>query len=186
MRPASTTEWEVGFINRLIAELDPRGVYLEIGGHMGGSLATYGSTMDAGAMLISVDQPMNAEAEKSLLATGEKLTSDGFNAHVIHADSHQGTTLQQVQKILAGRPVDVILIDGDHSEKGTRTDAVFYAHLVRKGGMVIFHDCGLCRTRIKPKYDKVFSGINRVWLEIADGKRSILLQEWCGYGVVWM
>jgi len=41
-----------------------------------------------------------------------------------------------VKKILAGRQVDFLFIDGDHSYEGVKKDFEMYSSLVRKGGVV--------------------------------------------------
>ena len=41
---------------------------------------------------------------------------------------------------LAGRPLDVLFIDGDHSYDGVASDFAAYGPLVRQGGLIGFHD----------------------------------------------
>jgi cephalosporin hydroxylase len=45
-----------------------------------------------------------------------------------------------LRKELRGLPVDVLVIDGDHSAKGVLQDFDTYSPLVRPGGMVLMHD----------------------------------------------
>ncbi len=59
--------------------------------------------------------------------------------HFIADDSHKPEVLEQVKSIFTG-PIDFIFIDGDHSYKGVKQDFDMYSPLVRKGGLVGFHD----------------------------------------------
>ena len=52
-------------------------------------------------------------------------------------DTHEQSTLDMV-KVYA--PFDCIFIDGDHSTDGVKMDFEMYSPLVRKGGIVGFHD----------------------------------------------
>ncbi|MGH9689297.1 MAG: class I SAM-dependent methyltransferase, partial [Candidatus Acidiferrales bacterium] len=40
-------------------------------------------------------------------------------------------------------PIDFLLIDGDHSEKGVRSDWEDWSRFVKPGGVVLFHDARL-------------------------------------------
>lgn len=61
-------------------------------------------------------------------------------ATVWRGDSHDPASLAWLADRLAGRPVDVLHIDGDHSYEGVRGDWQAYAPLVRAGGLVLVHD----------------------------------------------
>jgi predicted O-methyltransferase YrrM len=60
--------------------------------------------------------------------------------HFINGASHTPQTLHQVQKILEGKPLDLLFIDGDHTYQGVKQDFLSYRHLVREGGIIVFHD----------------------------------------------
>jgi len=53
------------------------------------------------------------------------------------------TTVGKAYGFLTKAPVDVLFIDGDHSYEGVLTDWLLYHPLVKKGGMVAFHDAML-------------------------------------------
>lgn len=55
-------------------------------------------------------------------------------------DSHDENFLERVKATLAGREVDFLFIDGDHTEEGVKSDYYMYSPLVRKGGIIAFHD----------------------------------------------
>ena len=48
--------------------------------------------------------------------------------------------IPDLQKQLNGREIDILFIDGDHSEFGTRKDFELYSPLVANGGFVVFDD----------------------------------------------
>lgn len=58
----------------------------------------------------------------------------------ILGDSHSEETLNKVKGFA---PYDFLFIDGDHEAAGVRMDWDMYSPLVRKGGMVAFHDYGV-------------------------------------------
>jgi predicted O-methyltransferase YrrM len=55
---------------------------------------------------------------------------------LIQGDSHDKETLKKV----SDRKYDLLFIDGDHSFEGVKKDFEMYSPLVRKGGLVAFHD----------------------------------------------
>ena len=58
----------------------------------------------------------------------------------IEGDSHAQRTRERLVSILAGRPIDLLFIDGDHSFAGVAQDFWDYRELVRPGGVIAFHD----------------------------------------------
>jgi predicted O-methyltransferase YrrM len=55
-------------------------------------------------------------------------------------DSHSETTFRRVARLLGGRSIGFLFIDGDHSRYGVRQDFDMYSPLVAPGGLVAFHD----------------------------------------------
>lgn len=60
--------------------------------------------------------------------------------HFLDADSHLEETKDRVTKILTGRKLDLLFIDGDHSYEGVKSDYLMYKSLVKSGGLIAFHD----------------------------------------------
>jgi cephalosporin hydroxylase len=56
-----------------------------------------------------------------------------------HRSTHPAA-LRELQQIVNGSAVDLLLIDGDHSYKATMRDFFTFAPLVRAGGYVVFDD----------------------------------------------
>jgi cephalosporin hydroxylase len=59
---------------------------------------------------------------------------------VIIGDSHLPSTRIELERRLAGRPIDFLFIDGDHSFDGVAEDYWKYMPMVRTGGLVALHD----------------------------------------------
>jgi predicted O-methyltransferase YrrM len=58
----------------------------------------------------------------------------------MRANSHHPSTIAEAKRLLAGRPVDLLFIDGDHTYEGVKEDWEMYSPLVRSGGLIVFHD----------------------------------------------
>ena len=59
---------------------------------------------------------------------------------IILGDSHSAVTLEKLQTILNGNEIDFLFIDGDHTYQGVKSDFEMYKNLVKKGGLIAFHD----------------------------------------------
>lgn len=133
--------WSMGpqeglFICNLLTAIRARRV-IEIGAHIGHSSLfichALRSVGYADAVLHSFEITERAESAR------KHLSLFGYDslAHVHQVNSHgvEATVIrEQVQ------PVDVILVDGDHSFEGSLADFLFWKDAVRPGGMLIFHD----------------------------------------------
>lgn len=109
---------EFGALLGLVRRLKPN-VIVELGVSQGGTM--YGFQHAArSATVLSVDISSNAAT--------------------IRGDSHDPDTLNELRRLLDGRPIDLLFIDGDHTYDGVRADFEMYAPLVRSGGIVAFHD----------------------------------------------
>lgn len=190
----SATAWEVDQVADQVARQGGK-VYVEIGSFQGGSLWAFGGVMPAGSLLIAVDRPL-ARAGDELARVAAAMRTRGYSVDLVAGDSHDELTLGIVRDALfswerlsmADTSVDVLLIDGDHSPAGCRRDLAMYAPLVRPGGLVILHDCGgPCPAKaLAPCAAAVLSGLHPIWREWSNHRRSLLIQEWAGYGMFWM
>ena len=129
------------FIER-VAGRKPRTV-LEVGTGEGGTLMLLAMAADPEATIISVDLPHGSFGGgypfwKAIYF--QRFAVPPQRMHLLRANSHARSTLQQVRTILADRPLDVLFIDGDHTYRGVKTDWEMYAPLVARSGLVGFHD----------------------------------------------
>jgi predicted O-methyltransferase YrrM len=64
----------------------------------------------------------------------------GQTVRVIDGDSTHPRTVARLRRKLAGRRLDLLLIDGDHGWSGVRQDFLNYREFVRDDGLIAFHD----------------------------------------------
>ena len=63
-----------------------------------------------------------------------------YKLWLIPTGSDNPVSEERVSTILNGRKLDLLFIDGDHSEYFVQNDWDRYSKFVRPGGMVVFHD----------------------------------------------
>lgn len=114
------------FLNLLI-DLDPQ-VIVEIGVHVGGTLYAWEQIAPT---VIGIDWAPD----------GPHLVKLG-SSPVILGDSHKPRTVAALTEYLRARrcAIDCLFIDGDHTYDGVRQDYEMYSPLVRRGGLIAFHD----------------------------------------------
>lgn len=102
--------------------------------------------------------------------------------NLVREDSHNKETLQEIKKILDGRKLDFLFIDGDHTYTGVKRDFELYKQLVRKGGIIAFHD-------IAPHSLETKCEVNKFWNEIKNNYEyqefvEDWKQNWAGIGLI--
>lgn len=70
----------------------------------------------------------------------ENLSLNGLRAKMIYGDSQSEETVEKLKKVLQGKAVDFLFIDGDHHYAACKRDYELYSPFVRKGGFIGFHD----------------------------------------------
>lgn len=109
---------------------------------------------------------------------------------VIIGDSHSDNTLNEVKKRLNGQELDVLFIDADHSYEGCKKDYEMYAPLVRKGGIVAFHDIiqnGWHKEAWEQCQEKI--QVWKLWEELKAEipyKEIVHDKSWAGIGVLYV
>jgi FkbM family methyltransferase len=116
---------------RLIAGLSPS-IVVEIGCDAGGTLYAWRQVCDE-VLGITLADNSHATAGQGL-----PLTTHGATVHV--GDSRDPESLRWLTGQLAGRHIDALVIDGDHTAPGVRADLAMYGPLVRPGGLILLHD----------------------------------------------
>ena len=134
--------WFCEFLNR---QYSAGGMtYLEIGSRFGGSMFVAAEFLAKPAHIVCVDQPaMGWGSKKSdgpLKKLAKTVRSEGHTVEIVFADSQIEKTRDDVERRLAGREVDVLFLDADHTYKGVSRDFELYSSLVRPGGIIAFHD----------------------------------------------
>jgi cephalosporin hydroxylase len=169
---------------RIVAEQRPS-VALEIGTFRGGTLFVLTRLATPHATVISLDLPESKLGKICRWAQTpifNRFTQHSQTLHLLRADSHRKETLSTVSKLLKGRRLELLFIDGDHTYAGVRADFEMYSPLVRSGGVVAFHDIA-----VQPMPNEVA----RLWNEIKSRYRhkEILhstAKDAMGIGVLWL
>ena len=185
IRPMQVASELRAFLELLAA--DPPRAVLEIGTGRGGTLFLFTAVAQADAVLVSIDA-----ADREGLFGGRRayrwrarlyrgLGAPGQRVIFIAADSHREETRAQVVEALRGEPLDLLFIDGDHTLEGVEADFRMYSPLVRKGGLVAFHD-------IVPGPQEFVGGVPEFWQRIRDDDSREFVESWeqgcCGIGVL--
>ena len=147
-------------------------VVLEIGTRFGGSFYLLARAAPDDALLVSVDIPHGYHVSLGLLY--RSFAHGRQRIRLVQADSHDPATLRRVRRILRGRRIDFLHVDGDHTPTGVRADYALYGPLVRPGGLIAFHDV-------------VVSGVAALWNELEGEKTEIVAdpsQRTCGFGLL--
>jgi predicted O-methyltransferase YrrM len=64
----------------------------------------------------------------------------GCDSLYAKCDSHVESSLVKVKEFFGSNLIDFLFIDGDHSYQGVKKDWEMYGPLVKKGGVIVFHD----------------------------------------------
>jgi O-antigen biosynthesis protein len=154
---------------RLLSFLSARSLHtvVEIGTQRGGSFYAWCQIAAPDAVLVSIDLPggpfgggYSEEDELRFRTFGQPRQE----LHFLRMDSHAPETRRALEDALAGRPIDLLFIDGDHTYYGARKDFELYAPLVSFEGAIVFHD-------ILPHPDLRECKVDLLWREIKDRDR---------------
>jgi predicted O-methyltransferase YrrM len=146
---------------------------LEIGTNYGGTLFLLCAVSPPRARIVSVDLPsgpFGGGYPRRKIPLFRKFARGGQELHLIRADSHSAETKKRVLALLNGELLDYLFIDGDHTYSGVKRDFEMYSPLVRRGGIVVFHDIVTYRSE---------SGcqVERFWREIKDSYQHLEIVE---------
>lgn len=168
---------ELAAVLALAATVHPY-VIVEIGCDRGGTLYAWQHICPRVYGITAADNTQAAGG------SGKPLHPHGATVRV--GDSHDPDSWDWlVRRIQAdgaplGQPVDVLVIDGDHSYGGVRDDFERYSSLVRPGGLVLLHDIFVTND---PRAE-----VHRFWSEVAARHRTSEIrstqQPPYGWGVV--
>jgi len=115
----------------------------EIGTANGGMIFSFSKLASDDATIISIDLPkgkFGGGYPKSRIPFYQAFAKKNQKLYLLREDSHQQKTLEKVENILNGKEIDFLFIDGDHTYEGCKKDFEMYSLLVRKGGIIAFHD----------------------------------------------
>ncbi len=171
---------EIESFLELIKQKKPKNI-LEIGTANGGNLFLFAQVAEKGGKILSIDLPHGAFGggySRMKQVVYKNFVSSSKEIYLIRDNSHSDQSLQQVKDILGQGVLDVLFIDGDHTYEGVKADFDMYGPLVRKGGIIGFHDIAL-----SPTSDY---GVEKFWNEIKSRHHSqeiIADTKQIGYGI---
>lgn len=126
---------------------------IEIGVNHGGTLVFWDHLVGTSGTCIGID--LNEETYLFSMFNEKYCKYKPLSKLVcLQKSSHDIDTLKLVSDELNGFGADVLFIDGDHSYEGCLEDFNMYSPLVKKGGIIVFHDI-----IIEPRVRRVFDGI---------------------------
>jgi len=191
--PKAQTKWESEWVAHILKAHRPQ-LYVEIGSHTGKSLRFMRENFP-NVEMIAID---DGQKQAALTQTAAEV-----DAELIIHDSHSEPAHRKLKGSLDGREIDLLFIDGDHSCVGCALDVEMYTPFVRRGGIVMFHDCGEPWANIGVKRGsipwmgekqdktnipinlKTIMNVRGVYLAYAQGRKHLLIQEEVGIGLVW-
>ena len=142
-----------------VRRLHPRTV-LEIGTHRGGTLYLWARLAQPDAILVSIDLPggkFGGGYSPFRTPIYRRFAQKRQKLHLVKANSHSESTLEETKRLLSGHQIDLLFIDGDHTYEGVKKDWEMYSPLVRSGGLVVFHDVAgnYGETEVKAFWDTI-------------------------------
>jgi predicted O-methyltransferase YrrM len=178
----SQVKSEITELLRIVQELSPKRI-VEIGSSRGGSLFFFAHFTNP-ERIISIDLPRGSFGGGYPFWKIPLFKSLG-KKHVIkliRANSHSEETLGRLTTLIKGSQVDFLFIDGDHTYQGVKLDFQMYSPLVRKGGIVAFHDIVAHDPISGCEVDKFWNEIKKNYnhIEIIEDKN----QKWAGIGIL--
>tara|TARA_Y100000590_G_scaffold127688_1_gene145994 strand:- start:30073 stop:30750 length:678 start_codon:yes stop_codon:yes gene_type:complete len=71
----------------------------------------------------------------------KKFVFNDLKSSFIFGLSHDTSSIEKLDKLLNGKKLDLLFIDGDHAYKSVLGDWLIYKSFVNKNGIIAFHDC---------------------------------------------
>ena len=154
---------------------------LEVGTEKGGTFFLLTRVATPDALLLSLDLPVG---QMSAYPAWREPLYRGFvrerqRTELVREGSHAPRTFEKVKDLLAGRSIDLLFIDGDHSYNGVKKDFEMYSPLVAKDGTIAFHD-------IVDGAEASVGGVPRFWRELKQNRRHLeFVKSWQqgGWGI---
>lgn len=138
---------EISEFAKVLIDMNLRKSILEIGlGYFGSTHFLWRQIFDK-VMTIEKDANRVREFGTNLrLFYKDWILKDKRSSFVIGLSNSTDSVEKVYNNIL--EPLDVLFIDGDHSISGVLTDWLLYSPLVKKGGIVAFHDIQLVNNEV--------------------------------------
>ncbi len=141
---------------------------LEVGTASGGTLFLFTRVLNVDAKIVSLDLPrgrFGGGYEDFKMGFFTNFAKENQHIYLVRADSHTQASFAAVKALLEDQLTDFVFIDGDHTYEGVKADFQMYSQLVRKGGLIAFHD--ICKG--PPEF---VGEVHRFWNEIKDSYQT--------------
>jgi predicted O-methyltransferase YrrM len=152
---------EIRALLSVLKKANPRSI-LEIGTASGGTLFLLTRVAAADARLVSVDLPGGPGGggyPAWKIPLFEAFPLPGQRLALIRDNSHDLAVRARVADLIGETGLDFLLIDGDHSYEGVKSDFEMYGPLVQPPGLIAFHDVDY------------IPEVRRFWDEVKVGRR---------------
>ena len=135
---------EIGALCDLL-RLNPPQVIVEIGTSQGGTLYLFSRLVAPGGLVISIDKPGEPGSVRAVMRSVYQTfgKSRGTKVIALDRDSHCSETHAELERLLAGRSIDLLFIDGDHRYEGVKADYLTYRQWVADNGIIALHDIAI-------------------------------------------
>lgn len=147
----------------VVKQLRPKTV-VEIGTARGGLLYCLAQLVAEDGLIVSVDLPGGPNCGGQTAIERTVFSSFGGSCRrveCVSGDSHEPRTRASLERILCGRTVDLLVLDGDHSYEGVKRDYAMYADMLGPDGVLALHDICVCEEEWGPESD-----VARFWSEL--------------------
>jgi predicted O-methyltransferase YrrM len=166
----------------MLLKAEPPQNVLEIGTARGGTLFLLSRVASADARLASIDLPgggFGGGYDRVWVPLLKAIPRERQSLKLLRADSHDSKTLDEARRWFEGKPIDCLLIDGDHHFEGVRRDFLMYGPLVRPGGVIAIHD-------VVPGREDRVGGVPKFWDLVKNVfETRELVDDWAqgGFGI---
>jgi predicted O-methyltransferase YrrM len=181
---------ELSALYSLVRQNPPR-IVVEIGTARGGVFWGLCQLAQDVATIVSIDLPGGNFGGGYSEQDAQRFNDykrPGQTVYFLRLDSHELETRMKLAVAIPSaakdnnRTIDLLFIDGDHTYEGVKKDYQMYSPLVRKGGLIVFHD--ICHHPLVPSCQ-----VEKFWKEVKKGKRTLEFidandQTWGGIGVI--
>lgn len=148
---------EITKLYEQVTALNARNI-LEIGTDKGGTLYLWCQAATHDAVIVSIDLPSRRRYSPPRRKLYQRFVDNtNKKLYFLPYNSHVESTVDRVKQTFDNKELDFLFIDGDHTYEGVKQDYQMYSPLVRKGGLIAFHDI---RT-VRPD-----CGVRELWDEI--------------------
>lgn len=177
---------EISNLLQLVKKTDAK-IIMEIGTAFGGTLFLLTKAASSNCIFISLDLPggkFGGGYPWWKIPLYKAFGKGDQKIHLIRKDSHQLETVKEIEKILNGKKIDFLFIDGDHTYEGVKRDFELYFGLVKTGGFIGLHDIVRVDTNLHPGCN-----VDRFWNELKNKYNHQEFVEnyeqgWAGIGVI--